>query len=105
MDLSFNTSISGIRTALTRNEVSANNVANVNTPGFGQSSVYQAETPPGGVRVASIARTPNPDPAISGTDLAKETGEQIQNKNTLSANLKVLKVKDAMLGELIDMIA
>jgi flagellar hook protein FlgE len=98
-------SIAGIRTTLTRNAVSANNVANVNTPGFGQSSVNQAETLPGGVRVTSISRTPNPDSTIAGTDLAKETGEQIQNKNTLSANLKVLKVKDAMLGELIDMIA
>jgi flagellar basal-body rod protein FlgC len=105
MDISFSTSISGIQTALKRHDVTAHNVANVNTPGFAAANVTQTDVRPGGVRIASIDRSTNTDATLSNTDLAKEAGEQIENKNTLAADVKVLKVKDRMLGELLDLFA
>jgi flagellar hook protein FlgE len=105
MEISFSAPISGIKTAMTRHDVTANDVANVNTPGYEERSVRQSDMPGQGVRISSIGRTPNPESTISNTDLAEEAKEQIQNKNTLTANIKVMKVKDRMLGELLDLIA
>jgi len=105
MDVSFNTALSGMQTVIKRQEVAANNIANVNTPGFEEYSVGQAEIRPGGVRIASLARAPNPDMDRSNTDLAKQAVAMINNKNELAANARVIKTQDKMLGALLDIIA
>lgn len=48
--------LSGIETSLTRADVSANNVANVNTTAYKASRLLQAERYGGGARVASVDR-------------------------------------------------
>ena len=105
METSFNASISGIKTSFTRQDITANDVANINTPGYEQSTPVQSELKTGGTEISSIIKTPNPSKEMSNTDLAEETVEQIRNKNTLSANVKVMKVQDEMLKNTIDLIA
>jgi len=103
--VSFTAPVSGVRTAITRHDITAHDVANINTPGFEERVPHQTDMMPEGTRIAAIARTPNYTPQLSNTDLVEETKEQIVNKGSLSANLKVLKTKDQMLGEVIDLIA
>jgi flagellar basal body rod protein FlgB len=105
MAISFGSSISGINAAMQRQEVSAHNIANINTPGYGQYNAYQTDMAPQGTRISHVSRTPAPDNTISTTDLAKEAVEQKNDKNSLSANLKVMKVKDNMLESVLDIFA
>ncbi len=96
--------ISGVQLGALRMSVSANNVANVNTPGFEQSDLVQVDRNPG-TGVGSIRKTPNPNPELSGTDLAKEFGgEMTLAKTGYSASLKALKAQDEMVGSLLDVV-
>lgn len=105
MSLAFNTSVSGVQAASLRQAVSAHDVANINTAGYRQYNVYQSDVSPSGTRISHIARTPNPNPDLSGTDLAEEVKEQKLSKTDFSANLKVLKVRDEMTEDLLDIFA
>ena len=96
MSLSFDASISGVKAAAIRHAVSANDIANINTPGYNQATVLQTDASPSGTRIASLAKTPNPNPDLSGTDLVEEVKEQKISKNDFSANLKVIKIQDEM---------
>jgi len=94
--------ISGMQLGALRMSVSANDVANVNTAGYEQSDLIQVESKPG-TAVGTIRRTPNSNPEESGTDLAKEFGEEMTvAKTSYSANLQVIKTQDEMLGSLLD---
>ena len=55
-------SASGILNAVRRNEVTANNIANLRTPGFRASRAQSVERASGGVEVGSILRDPRPGP-------------------------------------------
>jgi flagellar hook protein FlgE len=105
MDLSLNAATSGMQTAMTRQAVAANNIANVETPGYRQMNSHQAETPPAGVRFTGVTRTPNPDKTTSGTDLAQQMVDLKVNNADFTANTKAFKVQDRMIGEAIDLIA
>jgi flagellar hook protein FlgE len=106
MDVTFNTAASGMQTAIARQNVTAHNIANAVTPGFEQMNAHQAETPPAGVRITGYTRTPNSEgPGASGTDLAQQMVDLKINQNDFTANTKVFKVKDKMVGEAIDLIA
>jgi flagellar basal body rod protein FlgG len=105
MEASFNSSLSGISTYITRQNVTANDVANINTPGFEQQRVWQTEQTPYGVRISSISTVPNDSVELSNTDFAEEAGEMITNKNGTAANVKALKVKDRMTAEILDLFA
>lgn len=56
MATALQTALSGIEASLTRADVSANNVANVNTTAYKASRVNQVERYGGGTRVASVVR-------------------------------------------------
>jgi len=103
--LSGASSISGMRTAITRHDITAGDVANVNTQGYSERTPYQTDVATGGARISAIGRTPNSPQAPSNTDLTTEVMEQIENKNAVAANSKVFKVKDRMVGELLDLFA
>jgi len=105
MEISQAASLSGIQTVIKRQEATAQNIANVNTPGFERYSVNQTDMAPSGVRVASVNRTLNPDSDRSNTDLAQEMTDMIRNKNELTANVKVIRAQDQMTGALLDIIA
>jgi flagellar hook protein FlgE len=96
--------------------VTANNIANVNTDGFKKSRLLLQNTDPYGVTV-SISRVDTPGTAIpSGDGSASmqessnvDLGEEIVNLKTTKyaylANLKTIKVEDAVLGTLFDSLA
>jgi flagellar hook protein FlgE len=105
MNIAANTAIQGMQVPLVRQDVTANNIANVNTPGFEQRTARQTDVAPAGVRISNITRTPNPNPGMSGTDLAEQMVNMTVDKNTFTANAKVLKVQDKMIGEVIDLLA
>jgi flagellar hook protein FlgE len=105
MDITSAAAVLGMQTSMARHDVTANNVANMNTPGFEQGRVVQAETQGGGVHIAAITHDLNTSPDQSNTDLAQAAVDQITDKNTNAANASVLKVKDRMLGDLLDLVA
>ena len=105
MNISSAASVSGVQTALFRQDISANDMANVNTPGYEQVTPLQTDRVPAGTGISGLVRTPNDSVELSNTDLATEAVEQKTNKATLSANLEVLRAQDRMTGEVIDLLA
>ncbi|MBD3317563.1 MAG: hypothetical protein GF344_17370 [Chitinivibrionales bacterium] len=105
MQVSSAASISAMKTSIRRHDITAHDVANINTPGFEERRPHQTDILPTGVRISSISRTLSADPRISNTELASETSEQIQNKHTMAANARAAHVKDRMVGEIIDLFA
>ena len=103
--INVSTALSGVQTSQLRTDIAANDVANMNTPGYAESSPLQTDMQPAGTRVASIRKTPNDSVTLSNTDLATEMVELNNNKNTLSANRAVIKTQDRMAGEVIDLLA
>lgn len=97
-------SLSGIRSAVQQIDISAHNVANVNTRGYGARSAVQTDTVPSGTRIAGIGRRPDAD-GPSNTDLADEAGRRTTSRYAVSANAAVIRKKDEMLGSLLDLTA
>lgn len=95
-------------------EVSANNVANINTDGFKKSHTELVSVETGGV--LPVVRKDNsagpmvlrdrgygPTPVeLSNVDLGEETVVQIIGQRGFEANLNVLKTADKMLGSILD---
>ena len=105
MTISSAAALSGVQASQLRTDVAAHDLANINTPGFEESSVVQTEMRPSGTRVAAINRTPNDSVTLSNTDLATEMVELNNSKNTQGANLAVIKAQNQMTGEVIDLMA
>lgn len=114
-------SISALNAYGIRQQVNANNVANVNTPGFKPSRVTMEEAPNRqGVRVQDISRQEEDlraqrqdqdqretqgKNAPSETDLVTEFTQMLENKNAYNANAQVIRVNDQMNGEIINKLA
>ncbi len=109
--ISFGAAISGITASQTRMAVSANDVANFNTPNYRESRMTQSEgptTPDGrgsGTRIAEIRKVGQPAPGFSSTDLATEVTEGMISERSQQANISVLKTQDRMMGDLLDIVA
>ena len=104
MDTNFAISTSNLRVTQVRQDVTGNNIANINTDRFEAKDIVQSDANPG-VSVAAIRKTPNNNPlGYSNTDLAKEMTNMMVNKDTYAANASVIKVQDRMIGEVIDLI-
>jgi flagellar hook protein FlgE len=97
-------------------DVTANNLANVNTEGFKKSRAIFQEANQSGVTVTvSRVDTPGaPIPSEDGTGKMKESSnvdaaEEIVNLETakygFQANLKTIKTDEEMLGSLFDILA
>ena len=105
-------------------QVSANNLANVNTNGFKQSDV-RFETGPGdqGVRISEIRKDATPGSPVeapvypvvgrqyeqrmgwvesSNTDVARQFTDMISASNAWKANVASIRTADDMLGYLVD---
>jgi flagellar basal-body rod protein FlgC len=100
---------SGLQVASQRLAVSANNVANVNTPGFVPSRVAVEEREGGGVS-GQVVRGNDPQfearldrtlAGLSGTDLAQETVEQMAASAAFRANVATLRTADEALEALL----
>jgi flagellar hook protein FlgE len=97
MNISLNIPVSGLQSVSIRQDVTAHSIANCNTPSFTPKQTQASELKDGGTYVSSI--TPSP-----GSDLTSQMTDLVQNKGMYSANAKVIKVEDRMLGELLDMV-
>ena len=103
----FHIATSGLRAAARRLQVSASNVANMNTDGYKASRTIDTATPDGGVET-SVERVQDAGPAIlrdgqlvegSNTDLVAETVTQIQALQAYRANMTVAKTAAELLEE------
>jgi len=90
----------GLQAAQLRMEVSAHNIANMNTPGFTPQRVReQALAPLSGVS-AQVVRADHP-----GVALEHEAVEQIAASAAYRANVFVLRMAQATTGTLLDILA
>ncbi|HET6248272.1 MAG TPA: flagellar basal body protein [Tepidisphaeraceae bacterium] len=105
----FNIALSGLQAAQTQLNVTANNVANLDTPGYQAQRADLVDLSPAGVAVSGISRDQTPGPVQSdGTqgsnvDLATEMVNLTRGQLLYSANAAVLRVGQKMTGALLDM--
>ena len=97
-------------------QVTANNIANMNTNGFKAMNV-QLETSPfnDGVRLAGISVDKSPGSLVnftgqgvvetSNTNLAREFTNMISTETAWKANIASIVTADQMLGSLLDSVA
>jgi flagellar hook-associated protein FlgK len=86
---------SGLVAAQTQLNVSANNIANFNTPGFSPSRVDSYTDSSGGVQTATQT--------VAGpTDLATEATNIDSARTLYDANAMVIRVANKMVGSLLD---
>lgn len=97
-------------------QVTANNIANVNTNDFKKSEATLSEGDHGGVKV-NVHRVDTPgypteqlegesmvNTETSNVDLAEELGEKIVTQNAYNANLKLVNNQDEILGNMLDIL-
>jgi len=101
---------SGLAFETKRLEVSANNVANVTTPGFVPSQVVGQEAPGGGVSgfvqplTGNFAFDPIFTEALpSGTSLIQEAATQITALAAYKAQIAVFRTEDEILNSVVNM--
>lgn len=103
----FSTATSGLRAAVKRVNISAHNVANMNTDGYQAQRTIDSATPDGGVETR-VEQVEEPGPAIlrdghliqgSNTNLVTETVNQIQALQAYRANMAVVKTASEMIED------
>ncbi|MFO0706097.1 MAG: flagellar basal body rod C-terminal domain-containing protein [Nitrospira sp.] len=110
----LDTALSGLTAFAKKIEVSAHNVANVNTDGFKKSRTEFVEAGPGGV-LPVVQKDDSAGPTVlkdtgygaaqvelSNVDLGEEAVSQIVAQRGFEANLRTLKTADDMLGSILD---
>jgi flagellar hook-associated protein FlgK len=88
---------SGIGAAMLRLSAAANNIANLQTPGYRRELVQQEALTGGGV-TSSIGQSAEP-----GDDLPEDIVQQRVASYSFKANLRVIQTQDDMLGSLLDL--
>jgi len=113
MTQAINAALSALGALGVKLNVTANNIANVNTDGFKKSRAILEDKDPYGVTVSiSQVDTPGePLPSADGTAQMQESsnvdlGEEIINlqltERAFEANTKPIKVEEEMTGKLLD---
>jgi flagellar basal-body rod protein FlgC len=107
-------SISGMRAASTKLDVSAHNTANISTDGFKKQRVNLSEAKNGGV-TTSIETINDPGPSYfspggaiveaSNVDLVEELVDQRIASHAFKANAAAFKTADEMQESLLDILA
>lgn len=98
MNVNSSISLSGMNAAQVRLQVSAHNIANLETQGFNRQEVAQSTQMAGGTYATVSAGS-------SGAALETDMVQQLQAKNSFLANLSVFKTNNAVLGTLLDISA
>lgn len=96
------TSISGIKNAFLRQDITANNIANINTKNYKQINVVNESLKSGGVRGRAEVSKAAPTHNGNNVNLVDQVVNQINNVNQERANVNVLKAQNEMIGSLID---
>ena len=110
----IHTALSGLSGFSKKIEVTAHNVANVNTDGYRRSDVDVVEVETGGVLpviekdnaegptvLKDIGQGPE-QVQLSNVDLGREVIDLIIGQRGFEANLRTLTTADAMLGSILD---
>ncbi|MBI5847786.1 MAG: hypothetical protein HZB31_07550 [Nitrospirae bacterium] len=92
----FGISVSALSAYLTRLNVTANNVANMNTEGFKPSNAMLNTMSDGGVS-ATIRQLDVPE-----VDLAGEMVDLIVTEIAFKANIKAIRMEDEITGSILD---
>ena len=112
----MNTALSALGAYLRKLDVTANNIANVNTTDFKKSRTEFEETDRGGVTV-SISRVETPgnplppdeilagDHQMSNVGLEEELVDLITTQYGFEANAKTLQTQEELQGTLLDILA
>ena len=113
---SIGNSMMALKAFGTKMEVTAKNIANVNSEEFKKSRATLKEGANGSVQV-DVERINTPGPSIvsvgngqetkkelSNVDLTEELSQMMITKNGYSANLEAVKAQDETLGAALDMI-
>lgn len=98
--MNVSNNISSIQSHQTMMNVSANNVANVNTDGFIPKDTRISDN--GNSVSASTKSADNNGSKTSQTDLSKELTNQIVAEDATAVNISAIKTQDEMLGSLLD---
>jgi flagellar basal-body rod protein FlgC len=115
MSDAFNTALSALGSLSRKMDVTASNIANVNTNGFKKSLAEFEDVYPSGVKV-SISQVDTPGDALppdekgkeqesSNVTLAEELVNLITTQHAYAANIKTLTTEDEMRKTLLDTIA
>jgi flagellar basal-body rod protein FlgC len=115
MSDAFNTALSALGSLSRKMDVTANNIANVNTNGFKKSRAEFEDVDPSGVKV-SISQVDTPGDTLppdekgkeqesSNVNLAEELINLITTQHTFAANIKTITTEDEMRKTLLDTIA
>jgi flagellar hook-associated protein FlgK len=96
MNVLSSIALSGLQAAQTRMAGSAHNIANAMTPGFHRQLVAAQSVSGGGV-ATTLQRAP-----AAGDALAEDLVSLKLAQHLFTANLKVLRTQDRMLGTLLD---
>ena len=119
MSLDMDTSLSALQAVGTAQQITANNVANVNTDGFKASRTEYSSGPADQGVEAVVSRTTSPGPAVvtdwsagasgmaegSNTDVPREMVSLMQHEDAYAANAAVIRTQDEMSGTVIDLMA
>ncbi len=116
MTQAINAALSALGALGKKLDVTANNIANVNTDGFKKSRAILEDGDPHGVTVSiSKVNTPgSPVPSEDGAPQMKESsnvdlGEEIINlkitERAFEANTKPIKAEEEMTGKLLDILS
>jgi flagellar hook protein FlgE len=95
MDNAASIAASALNAFSVRQGVTANNIANAETPDFKASSVRMEEVPAGGV-------TATPDQGKDPVDISKEAANLLVNSSLFKANVATVKTVDEMTRALLD---
>jgi flagellar basal-body rod protein FlgC len=115
MSDAFNAALSALGSLSRKMDVTANNIANVNTNSFKKSLAEFEDVYPSGVKV-SISRVDTPGDALppdekgkeqesSNVNLADELVNLITTRHAFAANIKTITTEDEMRKTLLDTIA
>jgi flagellar basal body rod protein FlgG len=108
-------SLSGMANALRRLGLTANNIANQQTPGYQALRAENVEVAEGGVAIGAIARNPTagppsldssgaPDTGGSNVDPAVEQVNLLLSRRQFEANLTALKAQDEIIRSLLNVV-
>jgi len=96
------TPLSGIKNAFYRQDVVANNVANINTKNYKQINVVNESVRGGGVKGRAVVSQAPKGRNGNNVNLTEQVVNQINNVNQERANINTLRAQNEMIGSLID---
>ena len=115
MSDAFSAALSALGSLFRKMDVTANNIANVNTNGFKKNRADFEDIYPSGVKV-SISQVDTPGDPLppdekdkeqesSNVNLAEELVNLITTQHALAANIKTITTEDEMRKALLDIVA